>query len=142
MDDPSHNSPDPGDYGSPGEIAVGMDSALALILQELQNPTTRPNVQIVLRTTLAADAVTSVFSTHLKLNITQIVIPAPLASAGALVVGSDRVIEGIINGPNDTFFPCNIIVEPGADLQFVSATAAALFAIAPVTILLIGRIVN
>jgi|SRR6516164_2225396 hypothetical protein len=140
MDDPSHDSFYPGDIGAPGEdTGIGTLEELVKLLRE---PIIRPRIQITLRTQTAADIFTSTFTTHLRVNITQVVIPAALAAASDLVAGAAKPIEGITTTAQGATIPCNFIVDPGVDIRLQTQTAVAIFAAAPVSVLLLGTIIN
>lgn len=142
MDLRDHDPISLGDIGSPGEISMGIESLLAQILTELQRPLLRPKAQIQLRTNLATDTNTNIFSTHVRYHITRIVTSSPLSNAIDIVCGFNKPVEGIINGAQTAFLECDFIIDPGVDVQARTQGGAALAATAPVSVLLVGEIIN
>lgn len=142
MDDPSHDSLGNADIGSPGEVGAGIEGILDLILKELQNPIVRPSSMIVLRTTLAADNTTSIFSTHVRYHITRVVSSQAVSNPFNILLGNNAILEGISNGSLMVDAEVDFIIDPGIDVKATTQAGAALFGAAPSTIWLIGSIIN
>lgn len=142
MDDPSHDSLGMADIGSPGEVGAGITGILAEILKAIQQPLVRPSTMIVLRTTLAADSTTSIFSTHVRYHITRVLSSQAVSNPFNIVLGANAILEGISNGSLMVDAEVDFIIDPGVDVKAQTQAGAALFGAAPSTVWLIGTIIN
>lgn len=137
---PERNQPPPyeGDFGSPGEMGVGIQTVLELILHELVAPTVRPKSQITL-TVLAGGVASDIFATHVRYYIDKVVILQAPAVPFDIKAGSANILSGFgITAVG--VFDCSVIVDAGADIQAISQ-GAAIYA-AKTNILLVGWIIN
>lgn len=124
-----------GDYTSPGTTGLDLITITEEILHELKAPTVRPRTQLVFKCEPTA-LVSQVESSHVRLYIDTVIIPATPASPFTIRIGTSNFLRGWnVAGEFHTSF----IIDAGADIQL---SAVAAISAAGLDIIFVGEIIN